>query len=48
MKDGERLYGRGDTPSVRLGVGLAAADTVEVARERARAVALAVKVTAAN
>jgi phosphoribosylglycinamide formyltransferase 2 len=44
-----RLFGKPESfVKRRLGVGLAAADTVEVARERARAVAAAVKVTAAN
>lgn len=44
-----RLFGKPESfVKRRLGVGLATADTVEVARERARAVAAAVKVTAAD
>jgi len=44
-----RLFGKPESfVKRRLGVGLAAADTVELARERARAVAAAVRVTAAD
>jgi len=44
-----RLFGKPESfVKRRLGVGLAAADTIDVARERARAVAAAVTVTSAN
>lgn len=44
-----RLFGKPESfVKRRLGVGLAFADTIEVARERARAVAAAVRVTAAR